>query len=126
MNEDKGLYREFIQIKGFIHLKMVLLSLTQCKIAITILFLVYFILVISGVIIFRRKVLVILLSLETANLIIFAALMVALFHLGQPISFAFFLLIMGACEAALGLSLIITMTRSKGSDFVRSTSSNFC
>nr|YP_133774.1 NADH dehydrogenase subunit 4L [Urechis caupo]AAT12183.1 NADH dehydrogenase subunit 4L [Urechis caupo] len=40
--------------------------------------------------------------------------------------FAIVLLTMGACEASLGLSLLVLMTRSYGNDLLKSITKNLC
>lgn len=37
----------------------------------------------------------------------------------KPLSISFYLLVLGACEARLGLTLLVTMTRFTGRDILR-------
>lgn len=75
---------------------------------------------------FRKQLLVGLLGLELVNLILFLGVILKFYYCGQFISYSFFLLILGACEARLGLRLIISMTRFKGNDMLRELSTFKC
>ena len=69
--------------------------------------------------IFRKQILITLIRLEIVTLTLFIRLIFKLARLSQPISIAFFILILGACEASLALRLIVIMTRLKGRDILR-------
>ena len=74
----------------------------------------------------RKKLLLILLTLEFTVLRLFLLTILTLNIFNQTPSIAFFLLTLGACEARLGLSLIVTIVRFKGNDMLRITSSFSC
>ncbi len=72
-----------------------------------------------GLFYMRRFLLVSLISLEFVLLNLFIATLMVLSLYGQPISIGFYILILGACEASLGLSLTVMISRFKGSDMLR-------
>nr|YP_010028482.1 NADH dehydrogenase subunit 4L [Laevistrombus canarium]QOS48839.1 NADH dehydrogenase subunit 4L [Laevistrombus canarium] len=68
----------------------------------------------------------VLLSLEAATMSLFImlfSLMNNLAHSGQA---ALILITLGACEASLGLAVLVTIIRSQGNDYVSSFSSQKC
>uniref|UniRef100_UPI00315DADDB NADH dehydrogenase subunit 4L n=1 Tax=Dicyrtomina ornata TaxID=1113191 RepID=UPI00315DADDB len=78
----------------------------------------YFIMLLSGMYIFsskRKHLLLTLLSLEFMVLAIFMAIFIMLssFHL----FFSLLYLVFAACEGALGLSILISMSRAYGGDY---------
>nr|QZL13459.1 NADH dehydrogenase subunit 4L [Pherusa bengalensis] len=75
----------------------------------------------------KKHLLMMLLSLE--GMILTLALTMATVMLSMNPTSLFitlFLLALGACEAALGLSLLVIMSRSYGTDMVQSLSINKC
>nr|AJP00033.1 NADH dehydrogenase subunit 4L [Bugula neritina] len=66
----------------------------------------------------RKQLLLLLITLELMNLTVFMMLLMKMVSQLQPISIAFYMLIMSACEASLALSLMISLTRIKGSDML--------
>uniref|UniRef100_A0AB39CC17 NADH-ubiquinone oxidoreductase chain 4L n=1 Tax=Optediceros sp. TaxID=3114356 RepID=A0AB39CC17_9CAEN len=73
-----------------------------------------------------KHLLNILLSLEAVTMSLF----IFLFTLMNNISFsgemALILITLGACEASLGLSILVSMIRMRGNDYVSSFSSQKC
>jgi len=73
-----------------------------------------------------KHLLRILLSLEAATINIF----IMLFSLSNNISFngeiSLILITLGACEASLGLSILVSIIRSQGNDYVSSFSCQKC
>lgn len=68
---------------------------------------------------FRRQLLVVLVGLEIVGLVLFLIIMMFFSNFSQPMALPFYVLILGACEARLGLSLFVMVTRLKGSDILR-------
>ena len=75
----------------------------------------------------RKHLLISLLSLEA---IILSIACFIIFSIGSTIQWNPFLFIVvltfGACEASLGLSLLVIITRSTGSDIIKTLSSSKC
>lgn len=73
-----------------------------------------------------KHLLRILLSLEAATINIF----IIIFSVSNNISFSgltsLILITLGACEASLGLSILVSIIRSQGNDYVSSFSSQKC
>nr|YP_009925540.1 NADH dehydrogenase subunit 4L [Paratectonatica tigrina]QNH82263.1 NADH dehydrogenase subunit 4L [Paratectonatica tigrina] len=73
-----------------------------------------------------KHLLSILLSLEAATMNLF----MMMFFMSNNISFngemSLILITLGACEASLGLSILVSMIRSQGNDYVSSFSSQKC
>lgn len=67
---------------------------------------------------FRKQLLVSLLSLEFMVLGLFIGVIFVLGRLGKPFSISFYLLVLGACEASLGLRLMVRMVRFRGGDML--------
>nr|YP_005089256.1 NADH dehydrogenase subunit 4L [Flustra foliacea]AEX16061.1 NADH dehydrogenase subunit 4L [Flustra foliacea] len=67
---------------------------------------------------FRKQLLVVLLSMEFVLLSLFVLVVLVYSSFGQSVSTSFYILILGACEASLGLSLLVVMTRIKGMDML--------
>lgn len=67
----------------------------------------------------RKKLLICLLSLEFMLLGIFLLIIFKFSVIQQSISNSIFILVLGACEARLGLSLLINIARFKGNDMLR-------
>lgn len=57
-----------------------------------------------------------LLRLELLVLSIFLGLVRLIIVTSNPIAFSFYLLVLGACEATLGLCLLVTFVRTLGND----------
>lgn len=68
---------------------------------------------------FRKKILIRLIILEFMVLNLFITLIIIFVEFNQPLSISFYLLILGACETRLRLSLLIIITRFKGNDMLR-------
>lgn len=75
-----------------------------------------------GAFYFRKQFLIVLLRLEFVVLGLFLSFIFFLSLVGKSVSLSFFLLILGACEASLGLSLLVSMVRLNGRDMLRSLS----
>ena len=73
----------------------------------------------------RKKVIMCLLRLEFILLNRFFLLIIILYSTKQPISHSMFMLVLGACEARLGLRLLINITRFQGNDLLKNTHSKF-
>nr|UUC08026.1 NADH dehydrogenase subunit 4L [Exechonella vieirai] len=71
----------------------------------------------------RKKMLTAILSLELTLLSLFSLMVMMSMMKTQNISPAFFILVMGAIEASLALSLLINLTRFKGSDMLNNSTS---
>nr|QHF17971.1 NADH dehydrogenase subunit 4L [Littoraria sinensis] len=73
-----------------------------------------------------KHLLSVLLSLEAATMNVF----IMLFAFSNNISFngemALILITLGACEASLGLSILVSMIRAQGNDYVSSFSCQKC
>jgi len=67
----------------------------------------------------RKQLIITLLRLELVLLRIFILMFLIFINKGQPISTRFYLLILGACEASLGLRILVVLTRIKGRDILR-------
>ena len=75
----------------------------------------------------KKHLLILLLSLEGVILSLVLILSIISFSLKTINLFTpIFLLAIGACEAALGLSLLVVITRFYGSDLINSLSINKC
>jgi len=85
------------------------------------------ILAIIGLIINRKHLLIALLYLEAfmLSLVIIIPLSIIIFS-SQSIFISIVLLSVGACEASLGLALIVIISRTYGSDLIRSVTINKC
>nr|YP_009695228.1 NADH dehydrogenase subunit 4L [Triops granarius]AXU40954.1 NADH dehydrogenase subunit 4L [Triops granarius] len=66
---------------------------------------------------FRFHLLAVLMSLEGMMLGQFILLSILLSHLGYEYYFILFFLVVVVCEAALGLSILISIVRTHGSDY---------
>lgn len=73
----------------------------------------------------RKKVIMCLLSLEFIVLNMFLAIIYLITIIDQIMSYSIFILVLGACEARLGLRLIINITRFKGNDILSKPFSKF-
>lgn len=67
---------------------------------------------------FRKQFLMSLLSLELIVLSLFLGLLFIFGLFLKPVSFAFYLLVLGACEASLGLRLLVNIVRLGGNDML--------
>jgi NADH:ubiquinone oxidoreductase subunit K len=68
---------------------------------------------------FRKQLLLSLLSLELVLLGLFLSFIFIFVFMGKPVCFSFYLLVLGACEASLGLSLLVVLVRVVGNDMLR-------
>lgn len=68
---------------------------------------------------FRKQLLLRLLSLEVVLLGLFLFFVLVFTCIDKPVSFTFYLLVLGACEARLGLSLLVVLVRVVGNDVLR-------
>nr|YP_010693416.1 NADH dehydrogenase subunit 4L [Gonopsis coccinea]WCB99298.1 NADH dehydrogenase subunit 4L [Gonopsis coccinea] len=89
--------------------------------------LVYFILLcfFSSVVVFcstRKHLLISLLSLEFMVLFSFLMLFILLFNFGYEMYFSLLFLVFSVCEGALGLSILVSLVRSQGNDYLSSMS----
>lgn len=75
-----------------------------------------------SVYLFRKQLLLSLLSLEFMILALFLGFVCFLSILGKSVSVTIYLLVLGACEATLGLCLLVRFVRLVGSDMLRKVS----
>nr|YP_010626164.1 NADH dehydrogenase subunit 4L [Dybowskyia reticulata]WBK02999.1 NADH dehydrogenase subunit 4L [Dybowskyia reticulata] len=79
----------------------------------------------SGIIVFcstRKHLLLSLLSLEFMVLCVFLSLFLMMMTFGYEIYFSLLFLVFTVCEGALGLSILVTLVRSQGNDYLSSMS----
>nr|YP_010714111.1 NADH dehydrogenase subunit 4L [Menida musiva]WDD39674.1 NADH dehydrogenase subunit 4L [Menida musiva] len=79
----------------------------------------------SGVVVFcstRKHLLLSLLSLEYMVLCVFMLLSLVLMNYGYELYFSLIFLVFTVCEGALGLSILVTLVRSQGNDYLSSMS----
>nr|AFJ53905.1 NADH dehydrogenase subunit 4L [Celleporella hyalina] len=69
-----------------------------------------------GITFFRKQMMIILLSFEIGGLSIFIVLYMFMKVYNQYLTSALYMLIIVVCEASLGLSLLVVMTRTGGND----------
>lgn len=69
-----------------------------------------------GVTFFRYQILIILLSFEIRGLSIFVTIFYILNVYNHFLTTSLYILIIVVCEASLGLSLLVVLTRAKGDD----------
>nr|QIZ12568.1 NADH dehydrogenase subunit 4L [Tonicia forbesii] len=74
----------------------------------------------------RKHLLNSLLSLEMTMLSVFLTILSCSVNISNEGLFIFILLALAACEAALGLSLLVVLIRSHGNDYVSSLSIHKC
>nr|ADO60479.1 NADH dehydrogenase subunit 4L [Peploptera acromialis] len=87
---------------------------------------VFLVMFMSGLIsfsVYRKHLLLMLLSLEFLVLSIFIGLFIYLSMIGYDNFFSLIYLTMSVCEASLGLSVLVLMIRSHGNDYILSLSS---
>nr|YP_010222572.1 NADH dehydrogenase subunit 4L [Hippotiscus dorsalis]UCC46022.1 NADH dehydrogenase subunit 4L [Hippotiscus dorsalis] len=70
----------------------------------------------------RKHLLLSLLSLEYMVLCVFISLFFILFMYGYEMYFCMLFLIFTVCEGALGLSILVTLVRNQGNDYLSSLS----
>nr|YP_009654897.1 NADH dehydrogenase subunit 4L [Eocanthecona thomsoni]QCI09874.1 NADH dehydrogenase subunit 4L [Eocanthecona thomsoni] len=90
-------------------------------------FLEYFLLfnLFSGLVVFcstRKHLLLSLLSLEYMVLSIFFSLFLVMFNYGYELYFTLLFLVFTVCEGALGLSILVSLVRNQGNDYLLSMS----
>nr|YP_010241774.1 NADH dehydrogenase subunit 4L [Terebellum terebellum]QTI82461.1 NADH dehydrogenase subunit 4L [Terebellum terebellum] len=73
-----------------------------------------------------KHLLSVLLSLEAATMSLFIMLFCLSNNLAYSGQAALILITLGACEASLGLAILVTVIRSQGNDYVSSFSSQKC
>nr|YP_010714137.1 NADH dehydrogenase subunit 4L [Menida lata]WDD39700.1 NADH dehydrogenase subunit 4L [Menida lata] len=79
----------------------------------------------SGVIVFcstRKHLLLSLLSLEYMVLSLFLLLILLMMNYGYELYFTLMFLVFTVCEGALGLSILVTLVRNQGNDYLLSMS----
>nr|YP_010528184.1 NADH dehydrogenase subunit 4L [Aelia fieberi]UXW64338.1 NADH dehydrogenase subunit 4L [Aelia fieberi] len=79
----------------------------------------------TGIIVFsstRKHLLLSLLSLEFMVLWVFFLLFLMLMNYGHELYFSLFFLVFTVCEGALGLSILVSLVRSQGNDYLSSMS----
>lgn len=69
-----------------------------------------------GITFFRKQIIIILLSFEIGGLSIFIVLFIFIKVYNQYLTSALYMLIIVVCEASLGLSLLVVITRTGGND----------
>nr|YP_009485665.1 NADH dehydrogenase subunit 4L [Cyclopelta parva]YP_010600238.1 NADH dehydrogenase subunit 4L [Cyclopelta obscura]AVZ00801.1 NADH dehydrogenase subunit 4L [Cyclopelta parva]WAL05740.1 NADH dehydrogenase subunit 4L [Cyclopelta obscura] len=84
-----------------------------------------FLSMICGVIVFcstRKHILLSLLSLEFLVLIVFYVLFLMMMIYNYELYFSLLFLVFSVCEGALGLSVLVSLVRLKGNDYLTSMS----
>nr|YP_002735027.1 NADH dehydrogenase subunit 4L [Macroscytus gibbulus]ABZ02043.1 NADH dehydrogenase subunit 4L [Macroscytus gibbulus] len=79
----------------------------------------------SGVVVFcstRKHILLSLLSLEFMVLSIYLVLFIMMMMYGYELYFSLIFLVFTVCEGALGLSILVSLVRSQGNDYLSSMS----
>nr|YP_010999381.1 NADH dehydrogenase subunit 4L [Arma koreana]WPM93266.1 NADH dehydrogenase subunit 4L [Arma koreana] len=79
----------------------------------------------SGVIVFcstRKHLLLSLLSLEYMVLMVFFSLFLVMYNFGYELYFTLMFLVFTVCEGALGLSILVSLVRNQGNDYLLSMS----
>nr|DAZ87582.1 TPA_asm: NADH dehydrogenase subunit 4L [Stiretrus anchorago] len=79
----------------------------------------------SGIVIFcstRKHLLLSLLSLEYMVLSVFFCLFMVMFNFGFELYFTLLFLVFTVCEGVLGLSILVTLIRNQGNDYLLSMS----
>nr|YP_010222559.1 NADH dehydrogenase subunit 4L [Glaucias dorsalis]UCC46009.1 NADH dehydrogenase subunit 4L [Glaucias dorsalis] len=79
----------------------------------------------SGIIVFcstRKHLLLSLLSLEFIVLSGFLSLFLTMMYYGYELYFCLMFLVFTVCEGALGLSILVSLVRSQGNDYLSSMS----
>nr|YP_010535107.1 NADH dehydrogenase subunit 4L [Aelia sibirica]UYA97074.1 NADH dehydrogenase subunit 4L [Aelia sibirica] len=79
----------------------------------------------SGIIVFcstRKHLLLSLLSLEFMVLWVFFLLFLMMINYGYELYFSLFFLVFTVCEGALGLSILVSLVRNQGNDYLSSMS----
>nr|APX40547.1 NADH dehydrogenase subunit 4L [Labidostomis ghilianii] len=72
---------------------------------------------------FRKHLLMMLLSLEFLSLTLYFGLFMYLSMIGYEYFFSLIYLTVSVCEASLGLSILVLMIRNHGNDYIMSFSS---
>lgn len=67
---------------------------------------------------YRKQLLIRLLRLEMLTLGLFMSMALGLMGCDKSVSLSFFILVLGACEASLGLVIIVNIARLKGRDIL--------
>nr|YP_010222598.1 NADH dehydrogenase subunit 4L [Neojurtina typica]UCC46061.1 NADH dehydrogenase subunit 4L [Neojurtina typica] len=70
----------------------------------------------------RKHLLLSLLSLEFMVLSVFLSLIITMFCFGYELYFSLIFLVFTVCEGALGLSILVSLVRSQGNDYLSSMS----
>nr|YP_010710193.1 NADH dehydrogenase subunit 4L [Macroscytus japonensis]WCS41493.1 NADH dehydrogenase subunit 4L [Macroscytus japonensis] len=89
------------------------------------LFMLLMLFMMSGVVVFcstRKHILLSLLSLEFMVLSIYLALFIMMMTYGYELYFSLIFLVFTVCEGALGLSILVSLVRSQGNDYLSSMS----
>nr|YP_009654845.1 NADH dehydrogenase subunit 4L [Placosternum urus]QCI09413.1 NADH dehydrogenase subunit 4L [Placosternum urus] len=79
----------------------------------------------SSIVIFcstRKHILLSLLSLEFMVLFVFMLLILVMMNYGYELYFSLIFLVFTVCEGALGLSILVSLVRSQGNDYLSSMS----
>nr|YP_007476433.1 NADH dehydrogenase subunit 4L [Dolycoris baccarum]AFI54821.1 NADH dehydrogenase subunit 4L [Dolycoris baccarum]AGF25247.1 NADH dehydrogenase subunit 4L [Dolycoris baccarum]AIC83239.1 NADH dehydrogenase subunit 4L [Dolycoris baccarum] len=79
----------------------------------------------SGIIVFcstRKHLMLSLLSLEYMVLCLFLFLFIVMLNYGGELYFTLIFLVFTVCEGALGLSILVSLVRSQGNDYLSSMS----
>nr|YP_009654676.1 NADH dehydrogenase subunit 4L [Hoplistodera incisa]QCI09205.1 NADH dehydrogenase subunit 4L [Hoplistodera incisa] len=79
----------------------------------------------SGIVVFcstRKHLLLSLLSLEFMVLCVFLALFTVMLMYGYELYFSLIFLVFTVCEGALGLSILVSLVRNQGNDYLSSMS----
>nr|YP_010890367.1 NADH dehydrogenase subunit 4L [Stenothyra glabra]USN91685.1 NADH dehydrogenase subunit 4L [Stenothyra glabra] len=73
-----------------------------------------------------KHLLSVLLSLEAATMNLFILMFITLNNISFSGEMSLILITLGACEASLGLAILVSMIRVQGNDYVSSFSSQKC
>nr|DAZ87595.1 TPA_asm: NADH dehydrogenase subunit 4L [Euschistus heros] len=79
----------------------------------------------SGVVVFcstRKHLLLSLLSLEFIVLCVFMSIYFVMISYGAELYFSLIFLVFTVCEGALGLSILVSLVRNQGNDYLSSIS----
>nr|UBI44023.1 NADH dehydrogenase subunit 4L [Eysarcoris gibbosus] len=79
----------------------------------------------GGLIVFcstRKHLLLSLLSLEYMFLCVFLYLFIIMMNYGYELYFSMIFMVLSVCEGTLGLSILVSLVRSQGNDYLSSMS----
>nr|YP_010735829.1 NADH dehydrogenase subunit 4L [Myrmeleomastax wideis]WEL32802.1 NADH dehydrogenase subunit 4L [Myrmeleomastax wideis] len=74
----------------------------------------------------RKHLILVLLSLEYIVISLFLMIVLYLLFFNNELYFVIIFMVMSVCEGVLGLSILVSMIRSHGNDFLNSFSFSLC